>query len=65
MRELVTIEALEPRAAGKLERLLSTAAPARSRLERKFRALLREQGLPQLRAETATRFSLLLSSRAR
>ena len=47
VRKLVTLEQLEPRATGKLKRLLKTAAPTRSRLERRFRALLREHGLPQ------------------
>jgi very-short-patch-repair endonuclease len=47
VRRLVTVEALQPRATGKLNRLLETAAPTRSRLERDLRTLLREHGLPQ------------------
>ena len=47
VRRLVTLEALEARATGKLKQLLGTAAPTRSALERRFRALLREYGLPQ------------------
>ena len=47
VRRLVTFEDLEPRARGKLRQLIQTAAPTRSRLERRFRALLREHGLPQ------------------
>ena len=47
VRKLVTIETIEARASGKLAKLLSTAAPTRSRLERDFRRLLREHGLPQ------------------
>ena len=47
VRKLVTLEELEPRARGKLRRLVGTAAPTRSRLERRVRALLREHGLPQ------------------
>ena len=47
VRKLVTIEDLESRARGKLKRLLPTTAPTRSRLERRFRALLCEHGLPQ------------------
>jgi hypothetical protein len=47
VHKLVTLEELEPRARGKLRQLLGTAAPTRSGLERRFRALLREYGLPQ------------------
>ena len=47
VRKLVTLEDLRPRARGNLRALLGTAAPTRSRLERRFRALLREYGLPQ------------------
>ncbi len=47
VRKLVTIEALQARATGKLMTLLGTAAPTRSQLERRFRALLREYGLPE------------------
>jgi len=47
VRKLVTVEQLEPRATGDLAKLIDTAAPTRSRLERDFRALLRERGLPQ------------------
>ncbi len=47
VRRLVRIEELTPRATGRLRALLDTAAPTRSRLERDFRALLREHGLPQ------------------
>jgi very-short-patch-repair endonuclease len=45
--KLVTLEALQPRATGNLKRLLDTAAPTKSRLERNLRRLLREHGLPQ------------------
>jgi very-short-patch-repair endonuclease len=47
VRRLVTPEDLQPRATGNLRRLLTTAAPTRSRLERDFRRLLRDHGLPQ------------------
>ncbi len=47
VRKLVTLEDLEPRATGKLRRLLTTAAPTRSKLERDLRRLLRKHGLPQ------------------
>ena len=47
VRRMVTLEDLRPRARGKLKRLLGTAAPTRSPLERRFRALLHEYGLPQ------------------
>jgi very-short-patch-repair endonuclease len=47
VRKLITIEDLQARATGNLARLVSTAAPTRSRLERDFRRLLREHGLPQ------------------
>ena len=47
VRKLVTLEDLEPRATGNLKRLLDTAAPTRSRLERDLRRLLRDHGLPQ------------------
>ena len=47
VRRLVTIEDLEPRATGKLRKLLTTAAPTRSKLERDLRTLLRDHGLPQ------------------
>jgi len=47
VRRLVTVEALRSRATGKLATLLDTAAPTRSHLERRFRALLRDRGLPE------------------
>ena len=47
VRRMVTLEDLKPRATGNLKRLLDTAAPTRSELERDFRRLLREHGLPQ------------------
>jgi very-short-patch-repair endonuclease len=47
VRKLVTIEALQPRATGDLAKLVDTAAPTRSKLERDLRRLLREHGLPQ------------------
>ena len=47
VRKLVTLEALEGRAKGQLRALLETAAPTKSRLERRLRRLLREHGLPQ------------------
>src|SRR5215218_2431293 len=47
VRKLVTLEALAPRATGNLKRLLETAAPTKSRLERDLRRLLRQHGLPQ------------------
>lgn len=47
VRRLVRLEDLQARATGDLRRLLATAAPTRSHLERRFRALLREHGLPQ------------------
>src|SRR5215208_2021239 len=47
VRRLVRIEDLQARATGGLRRLLETAAPTRSRLERDFRAFLREHGLRQ------------------
>jgi very-short-patch-repair endonuclease len=47
VRRLVTLEDLEPRATGNLRRLLTTAAPTRSKLERDFMRLLRDHGLPQ------------------
>jgi hypothetical protein len=47
VRRLVTLEDLEPRAAGNLRKLLTTAAPTRSKLERDLRRLLRHHGLPQ------------------
>ncbi len=47
VRKLVTVESLQPRATGNLRRLLTTAAPTRSKLERDLRRLLREHGLPQ------------------
>ena len=47
VRRLVTLEALEPRAKGKLRQLLTTAAPTKSKLERDLRKILHEHGLPQ------------------
>jgi hypothetical protein len=47
VRKLVTLEDLQPRATGNLRKLLPTAPPTRSRLERNLRRLLREHGLPQ------------------
>jgi very-short-patch-repair endonuclease len=47
VRKLVTLEALQPRATGDLAKLIDTAAPTRSKLERDLRRLLREHGLPQ------------------
>jgi Protein of unknown function (DUF559) len=47
VRKLVTIETIEARASGNLAKLVSAAAPTRSRLERDFRRLLHEHGLPQ------------------
>src|SRR4029079_12086797 len=46
VRKLVRLEDVQARATGRLAELVSTAAPTRSRLERAFRALLREHGLP-------------------
>jgi very-short-patch-repair endonuclease len=45
--KLVRPEDLEVRATGQLRVLLDTAAPTRSRLERRLRRLLRAHGLPQ------------------
>ena len=47
VRKLVTLEAVEPRAKGKLKQLLTTAAPTRSRLERDLLRILHEHHLPQ------------------
>ena len=47
VRKLVTLEDLQPRATGKLRRLLETAAPTKSKLERDLRRLLRDHGLPR------------------
>ena len=47
MRKLVTVEQLEPRATGDLAKLIDSAAPTRSRLERDLRQLLRDHDLPQ------------------
>jgi len=47
VRRLVALEDVRARARGKLRKLVGTAAPTRSKLERDFRALLREHGLPQ------------------
>ena len=41
VRKLVTLEDLQPRATGNLKRLLDTAAPTKSMLERDLRRLLR------------------------
>ena len=47
VRRLVALEDVRARAQGTLRKLVGTAAPTRSKLERDFRALLREHGLPQ------------------
>ena len=47
VRRLVALEDVQARAQGTLRKLVGTAAPTRSKLERDFRALLREYGLPQ------------------
>jgi very-short-patch-repair endonuclease len=47
VRRLLTLEDLRPRATGKLKRLLTTAAPTKSKLERDLRKILHEHGLPQ------------------
>jgi very-short-patch-repair endonuclease len=47
VRKLVTLDDLRPRATGNLKRLLATAAPTRSELERDFRRMLRRHDLPQ------------------
>jgi very-short-patch-repair endonuclease len=47
VRKLVTLEHLQARATGNLRKLLTTAAPTKSKLERNLRRLLREHGLPQ------------------
>ena len=47
VRKLVRLEDVQARATGGLAKLVGTAAPTRSRLERDCRALLREHGLPQ------------------
>ena len=47
VRKLVRLEDVQARATGNLARLARTAAPTRSRLERAFRKLLQEHGLPQ------------------
>jgi very-short-patch-repair endonuclease len=47
VRRLVTLEDLQARATGNLRKLLTSAAPTRSRLERRLRKLLHEHGLPQ------------------
>ena len=47
VRKLVTLEVLRPRATGDLRKLIDTAAPTRSKLERDLRRLLHEHGLPQ------------------
>ena len=47
VRKLVTLEVLQPRATGDLRKLIDTAAPTRSKLERDLRRLLHEHGLPQ------------------
>ena len=46
VRKLVTLEALAARATGNLRRLIDTAAPTRSTLERELRKILRDHGLP-------------------
>ena len=47
VRRLLRLEDLQPRATGKLKRLLETAAPTKSKLERDLRELLRDHALPQ------------------
>ena len=47
MRRLVRLEDVQARATGNLARLVNTAAPTKSKLERDLRLLLREHGLPQ------------------
>jgi hypothetical protein len=47
VRGPVTLEALQPRATGKLRQLLTTAAPTKSHLERDLRKILHSHGLPQ------------------
>jgi very-short-patch-repair endonuclease len=47
VRKLVRLEDVQARATGRLAKLVATAAPTRSKLEREFRRLLREHGLPQ------------------
>ena len=47
VRKLVTLDDLQPRATGNLKRLLDTAAPTKSKLERDLRKLLRDHDLPQ------------------
>ena len=47
VRKLVRLEDVQARATGNLAKLARTAAPTRSRLERAFRKLLQEHGLPQ------------------
>ena len=47
VRKLVTLDELTPRATGNLRKLLDTAAPTKSKLERDLRKLLHEHGLPQ------------------
>jgi hypothetical protein len=47
VRRLVRLEDVRARAGGPLAKLVPSAAPTRSKLERRFRALLHEHGLPQ------------------
>ena len=47
LRKLDTLEAVQARARGRLRKLVPIAAPTRSMLERDFRKLLQEYGLPQ------------------
>ena len=47
VRKLVTLEQVQARATGKLARLVTTAAPTRSKLERDLRRVLHEYGLQQ------------------
>jgi len=47
VRKLVRLEDVQARATGNLARLVITAAPTRSKLERDLRKLLRDHGLPQ------------------
>ena len=47
VRKLFRLDDLEPRATGDLRKLLATAAPTKSTLERDLRKILRDQGLPQ------------------
>jgi len=47
VRKLVRLEHVQARAIGRLARLVTEAAPTRSKLERDLRKILRDHGLPQ------------------